>query len=235
MINKFAWAGFNTGGSVSNPTGYSIFMGTSGAGASAILSNIVMLTLGVIGLLFLLYLIFGAFKYLTAGGDDKAVQEAKKILTNAMVGIGLAVSTFFITDILSEVLGFRNSVIGGITSFNIAGPLRTYAIRITNPTGYTSGVTVPGTQAALPLGDLLNNVTNAVFVIGGILLLVYLLFGAIKYMSAGGDDKAVTSAKNMLTNAVIGILIMFVSFFVVRIAGTVLGMPNILNPTFLGP
>lgn len=230
---QLAQGAFTMPNPIQSPTGYG--GGTGGADASLLISNIVAAIFATVGILFLLYLLFGAFKYLTAGGDDKAIQEAKKMLTNAGVGLGIAVAAFFITDILSQVLGFRTSIIGGITSVTFSGPGGSYFLDILNPTGYSTGVTGPGQQAAQPLGDLINNITSAIFVIGGILLLVYLLFGAFKYITAGGDDKATQSAKNMMTNAVVGILIMTVSFFIVRIAGTVLGMPDILNPVFPGP
>ncbi|MFH1895915.1 MAG: pilin [bacterium] len=218
---------------ITNPTGYSQL-----ATQSLLLDNIVTTMVIGIGLLFLIYLIFGAFKYMTAGGDDKAVDTAKKMMTNAGVGITLAVGSFFIVDIVGEVLGFNAGTLTGILTPTIRGApvggiIQQYGLQILNPTGYANPG--GGPQSSMVLGDLLNNVIGAVFIVGGILLLVYLFFGAFKYMTAGGDDKATDTAKKMMTNAVIGIVIMTVSFFIVRIAGTVLGMPNILQPTFPGP
>ncbi|MFH1895914.1 MAG: hypothetical protein ABH814_00355 [bacterium] len=76
-------------------------------GFGLFLDNITIAVFGVSGLLFFLYLLFGAFKYLTAGGDDKAVQEAKKALTHAAVGLAIVAASFLIAEILSVVLGIN--------------------------------------------------------------------------------------------------------------------------------
>jgi len=78
---------------------------TTATGFGDFLNNVTIAVFGVSGLLFFLYLLFGAFKYMTAGGDDKAVQEAKKALTHASVGLGIVVFSYFIAEILSVVLG----------------------------------------------------------------------------------------------------------------------------------
>ena len=90
-------------GTVAKPGsfGYNIDAG----GFGLFLDNIVAAMFGVAGLLFFIYLLFGAFQYLTAGGDDKAVQTAKKSLTNASIGLGIVVFSYFIAEILSVVLG----------------------------------------------------------------------------------------------------------------------------------
>lgn len=228
-MNQLAWQPFNTGGNIQNPTGYAGL-----ATQSLLLDNIVATLIILIGLLFLIYLIFGALKYLTAGGDDKAIQSAKNMITNAGVGITLAVGSFFIVDIVGEVLGFNSGTLTGILTPRITGaPGRVYNLQILNPTGYINPG--GGPTSSVVVGDLLNNVTSAMFIVAGILLLVYLFFGAFKYITAGGDDKATETAKKMMTNAVIGVVIMTFAFFIVRIAGTILGMPNILQPTFPGP
>ncbi len=76
-----------------------------GPGLKLFLDNLISAVFTVSGLLLLLYLIFGAFKYLTAGGDDKAIGDAKKTLTNAIVGMGILAASFFIINILEIVLG----------------------------------------------------------------------------------------------------------------------------------
>lgn len=87
----------------------------------------------------------------------------------------------------------------------------------------------------LGLADLLGAVLTAVTYGAGILLFIYLVIGGFKYMSAGGDDKAIQSAKKILTNAVIGLIIIVAAWFIVAIAQTVLGFGGILELNFPGP
>lgn len=58
----------------------------------------------------------------------------------------------------------------------------------------------------------------------GLLMFGYLLFGGLKYITAGGDSKQVQEAVKTITNAIIGLAIVFVSFWIVRIIETVFGL-----------
>ncbi|MFW6110138.1 MAG: hypothetical protein ACOC6Q_01810, partial [Patescibacteria group bacterium] len=79
-----------------------------------------------------------------------------------------------------------------------------------------------------------GNVVNAVFVVGGLLLFGYLIFGGFKFMTAGGDEEAVEKAKTMLTNAIIGLIIIATAYFITLILGQILAI-DILHPEFTGP
>ena len=95
---------------------------------------------------------------------------------------------------------------------------------IENPTGYESTATA--------LGDFLTNIASAVAIGGGILLFLYLVYGGFRYLTAGGDEKAVDTAKRIMTNAVIGLVIIVTAFFITEILGTVLGFGNIFELEF---
>ncbi|MFW6143694.1 MAG: pilin [Patescibacteria group bacterium] len=84
------------------------------------------------------------------------------------------------------------------------------------------------------LGSFIGNVVNAVFVVGGLLLFGYLIFGGFKFMTAGGDEEAIEKAKTMLTNAIIGLIIIATAYFITMILQTILGI-DILSPEFVGP
>lgn len=74
------------------------------------------------------------------------------------------------------------------------------------------------------VGALVSNIWNLVLYGAGILMFFYLLFGGFKYMTASGDDKAVQTAKKMLTNAITGMLIVFATYWIVLIVQSVLGI-----------
>ncbi|MFH1961228.1 MAG: hypothetical protein ABIJ38_03295 [Patescibacteria group bacterium] len=102
--------------------------------------------------------------------------------------------------------------------------------------------TLPSTQSNtdptagnIAFVDTLSYVVIAVGVIAGLILLGTLIIGAIAYMTSAGDEKVLTKAKQQMTNAVVGFVILVMSYWVVRIIGTIFGMPDILKPTFIGP
>ena len=92
-----------------------------------------------------------------------------------------------------------------------------------------------GTETGVAFGELLSNVVAMGTFIAGILLLVYLVYGGVSYMMAAGDDKAINKAKQVLTNGIIGLVIVVAAILITQILGGILGFENILAPYFLGP
>ncbi len=58
----------------------------------------------------------------------------------------------------------------------------------------------------------------------GLLMFGYLLYGGLKYITAAGDTKQIQEATKTITSAVIGMTIVFASFWIVRIIETVFGL-----------
>ncbi len=72
------------------------------------------------------------------------------------------------------------------------------------------------------VGDLIYIVlNNYVFYLIGILLLVYLGIGGLQMMTAVGDPKKMQMAQSKITNALIGFVIVFVSYWVVSLVGEI--------------
>ena len=57
------------------------------------------------------------------------------------------------------------------------------------------------------LEGIFQNLINAAFALAGLACFVYILVGAFRYINSGGDDKAVMAAKNTLTFAIIGLVV----------------------------
>jgi len=84
------------------------------------------------------------------------------------------------------------------------------------------------------LEEVFKNVVNVVLGFAGIAFFVLLLVGGFKYMTAGGDPKAIDSAKKTLTSAIAGLLIVVLSYLVLVFIGTFTGVDltqfKIVNP-----
>jgi hypothetical protein len=70
---------------------------------------------------------------------------------------------------------------------------------------------------------ILNEVLKYVFIIAGLLLLFYLIAGGFQLMTSPHEEKSVASARAKITNALIGFLLLFVSYWIVQIIQTILG------------
>lgn len=83
------------------------------------------------------------------------------------------------------------------------------------------------------VSTIINLLLKNSITIAAILLLALLIFGGLKFiMSAGGDDpKKTAAAKALITDAVIGFVIVFAAYFIIQIIQIITGV-NILNPIF---
>ncbi len=80
-------------------------------------------------------------------------------------------------------------------------------------------------------GALISVILKNVYTLAGILLLVLLLFGGLSIiMGAGqGEPKKTAQGQKAATTAVIGFLIVFASYWIIKLVEYVTGV-NILNP-----
>ena len=85
---------------------------------------------------------------------------------------------------------------------------------------------LPG-KANLTIGDIVSTLLPYIFILAGLMLFVYLILGGFQLMTSGGDPKRAESAKGKITGAVIGFIIIFVSYWLVQILQVIFGLPKI--------
>ncbi len=67
-----------------------------------------------------------------------------------------------------------------------------------------------------------KQVTNTILYVVGIIAVIMLIIGGIRYVISGGDSKKVTDAKNTVLYAIIGLIIAFLAFAIVNFVITAL-------------
>lgn len=65
-----------------------------------IVFGIINALLGLLGLFFVILMIYAGFIYMTAQGDDKKVEKAKAIIKNAVIGVAIILLSYAITRIV---------------------------------------------------------------------------------------------------------------------------------------
>lgn len=60
--------------------------------------------LGLLGILFVVLVVYAGFLYLTAQGEDTNVKKAKKLLSQAVIGLILIVSAYAISNVVIDSL-----------------------------------------------------------------------------------------------------------------------------------
>ena len=66
------------------------------------------------------------------------------------------------------------------------------------------------------LTQLITNLINWFLGIAGTIAVVYLIYGGILYITAGGDAERATKGRTAVVNAVIGIVIIVLALVIVR-------------------
>jgi hypothetical protein len=79
------------------------------------------------------------------------------------------------------------------------------------------------------LGTIVTAGLQYVFAAAGIILLLMIISAGFELLTSAGDSKKMDAGRQRLTNAVIGFFIIFVSFWIVQIAGRIFGVQGIIN------
>jgi cytochrome bd-type quinol oxidase subunit 2 len=66
------------------------------------------------------------------------------------------------------------------------------------------------------LTGIIKTVINILSVIVGVVAVVMIIFGGLKYITSGGDSSNVSSAKNTIIYAIVGLVIVALAQFIVR-------------------
>ena len=65
---------------------------------------LVRAVLGFMGLVFLVLIIYAGVKWMTSGGNSTTIEDAKKIITNAVIGLAVVAFSFAITQFVFNVI-----------------------------------------------------------------------------------------------------------------------------------
>ena len=73
-------------------------------------------------------------------------------------------------------------------------------------------------------GNIVGTFITLIFVLAVLIALAFLVFGGIKWITSGGDKTAVEGARNTIVAAIVGLVIVFLSYFILNI---ILGIFNL--------
>ena len=84
-----------------------------------------------------------------------------------------------------------------------------------------------GPWYSISIESLISSLIPFIYVLAGLALLLMLSVGGFQLMMSAGDPKGVESGRNKVMYALIGFLIIFVSYWLVQILQVVFGLPKI--------
>ncbi len=82
--------------------------------------------------------------------------------------------------------------------------------------------------------DVLAKIINILLIVAGIAAFLYLFYGGFMYLTAGSNDDQATNGRKAIINAIIGLVIIFLSYSLVAFVSRQLktsqgGLQNVIN------
>ncbi len=162
-----------------------------------IIINIGDTLIRLVGLASVIFIIVGGFKYVLSAGDANRIATAKKTVGRAVVGLVISLGSIGIINLIFGLFGLS------IDNTDI-------------PTGADPVLKAQAKE------DIIEVLFSQLFVWLGVAAVVMIVFGGVQYILSSGDSNKVTTAKNTIKYAVIGLVLALLSFAIVKIiAGVV--------------
>ncbi len=139
------------------------------------------------------YIIYGGYLYIFANGDTGKVTTGKKALNQAFIGLAITLSANIIINAIRIALMHNN---GAFTEC--------------------------ATSECVTADDLVVNLIQWVVGICGAVAAAFIVGGGIMYMTSAGDPTKLTTAKNIIKYALIGLIIVALAEVIAGFMGGVI-------------
>lgn len=191
----------NTAQAVCDPTSNPVLcLGQVGNAAELGNRSVMEIAVGILnaalGLVFIIvfsFIVYGGYYWMMSAGNEEKIKKSKQILTASFIGLIIILGSLSITNIIVGAIGGTVDVPEG--------------------TGLTNK----------PLADILIDLLNVALGFVTIASLGFLIYGGYYWMTSGGDEKKVETAKQIIKASIIGITVILISWaiitFIVEIVG----------------
>ena len=86
----------------------------------------------------------------------------------------------------------------------------------------------------LTVNRMVSGAISLVLIIVSLIFFFILVIGGLKWITSGGDEKKVAAARAQITNALIGLVIVFAAWAIMQLIGTIFGI-SILGDLTIKP
>jgi len=83
--------------------------------------------------------------------------------------------------------------------------------------------------ADLQFSQLISGFIGLILIIAAVIFFFMLVLGGIKWMTSGGDKAQTETARNQITSALVGLVIVFAAWAIVQLIGQFFKIENILD------
>lgn len=155
---------------------------------------------------------FAGFSMVVAQGEAEAITRAKTALKWAVYGFIMAILSFVLLSAMINLLGAGK--LEGIEPLDPGSQLQNPLLT------ERDGVPAPQELFSQFVYDMLERFLQVV----GIIAILMLIFNGLRYITAGGDDEQITQAKNAMKWIAAGILVILLSYVIIKAAAKLVGL-----------
>ena len=80
--------------------------------------------------------------------------------------------------------------------------------------------------------QIMYNLLNLAIRLAGIATFIMIILGGFKWLTSGGDPKAVESARNTITYAILGLVLIIIAWFILKFIADFTGIEKLLEFKF---
>lgn len=113
---------------------------------------------------------------------------------------------------LAAVLG----VLAMVPSYASASPASEIKNGVNAAGGNETTTDANGNTVTVTLGDRLKTIVNIMLYVLGAIAVIMIVIGGIKYTTSNGDSSSITSAKNTILYAVVGLVVAVMAYAIVN-------------------
>lgn len=110
--------------------------------------------------------------------------------------------------------------------------LATLALSASQASAQIGTIDVPEKGFATSIGGLINSGLNLVMLLAAILVFGYLIWGGIEWITSGGDKGQTEKARNKITAAIVGLVVLAASYAILQLALSFLGFSGGIQEVF---
>lgn len=76
----------------------------------------------------------------------------------------------------------------------------------------------------LTIDKMISGSISLILIVVSLVFFFILIFGGLKWITSGGDEKKVAAARSGITNALIGLVVIFAAWAIMTLIGTIFGI-----------
>lgn len=103
-----------------------------------------------------------------------------------------------------------------------------FSIPLTELKGFDAGFTASVTEPASRFSAIVSNIIAVITIFAGLSFLIWFVIGAFTWITSADDAQKLSQAKNQMSSAIVGLVIVIITVPIVYVIGKVFGL-DILN------